>query len=449
MRLLTTRRMICRKIRVVPMALALVGAMALLGSVCSAEEPEAMEGLAPSATLAMVTGVGGGGYYILNGAGFSTGQVPSYGAAPQFFSDLFFSGGVDILVDMELSADANGNPTGMVVLDGFGAEFTIGAAPEYEQNKRPYWLDPRDPRLLDPIEDPSLPADFVFPGAVSLVFVRDDAGSTQSEDPIRAPGANGIAGYYILDNYGGVHLINNNFPDRQPVFAAPVEDYDADPQNIFFKKYENYGLTTSGSGKVAAAGDFLYWGFDAARDMEPSVNFSEVSGGQFNGYYILDLAGGVHTNLGPAVPASWQNEPRPYFVDGNGDPADLAVAFKVTPRQDGYVLLDKFGGVFFVGAGARQYAENTAIPNRLPPVFGLPIMIDLELVTGPVPENPEDVGPNDAWVTGMYVLDEFGTVYNQGLAPYLGGPGLTIQAPFYRDIEVSPVSRALTDTFQN
>lgn len=382
--------------------------------------------------------VGGDVYYVLRGNGFSTGQVPSYGAVPEFFSDLFYDSGLDILVDMELYMDEGGVPLGMVVLDGFGAEFTIGAAPEYEQDKRPYWFDLRDPRLIDPLEDPSLPPEFVFPAAVSIQWARDDAGSTDgNETPYRPARANEVAGYYILDNYGGIHLVNNNLPNRQPVFEQPAEMYDIDPYNIFFRKYAEY-----------ASGLNPYWGFDVARDLEISVNFSEASGGQTNGYFILDKAGAVHTCLGGGNPAPWQNEPRPYFVDGNGNPLDVAVDFEVTPRQDGYVLLDKYGNLFFVGSGARQYRDNEDIPNRFTPAFGeaLDIMVDLELTT----YGAQGIGLEDGFVTGLYVMDKFGVVYTAGLAPFLGGPTPpAMESPFYRDMEVSPAPRAVTDAVQN
>jgi len=386
--------------------------------------------------------VGGEGYYILRGDGFPAGEVESFGVGEQyrFFSDLFLP--LDILGDMELALDETGYPTGMIVLDGFGAEFTIGNAPEYEQNKRPYWLDPRDPRVVEPIEDPGLPPDFVFPAAISMVFARDDAGSTQIDEvPFRAPGTNGAAGYYILDNYGGIHIINNNVPDRNPWNIDPTA-YDQDPKNDFFRKYREY-----------ATGFYLYWpGFDIARDLEISVHFTPQSGGQMNGYYLLDLAGAVHTCLGTAIPAPWEAEPRPYFTDGLGMPLDLAADFEVTPRQDGYVLLDKYGNLYFVGPGAQQYRDNENIPNRFTPVFGPPldIMANVELVTsGTVPTKPGDLGPDEGHVTGLYVIDEFGVIYNAGLAPYFGGPIPVTGPPFYHDIEVSPGARALTDAFQN
>lgn len=375
--------------------------------------------------------VGGDGYYLLRGDGFSTGQVPSYGGVPEFFSDLFYANGIDVLVDMELYADENGDPTGMVLMDGFGAEFFLGAAPVADQSKRPYWFDPRDPRLLDPIEDPNLPPGFVFPAAVSVEWARDDAGPTDGMDAVvRDARANEVVGYYLLDNYGGIHVINNNMPDRQPVLAAAPEAYSQDPYNPFFRKYENF-----------ATNQFLYWGFDVARDLEISVNFSEISGGQVNGYYILDKAGAVHTNLGAGNPAPWQNEPRPYFVDGNSNPLDLAADFEVTPRQDGFVLLDKYGNLYFIGAGARQYRDNQAIPNRFTPVFGgFEIMQDLELVT---------TGSQDGFVTGLYVMDMTGVVYNAGMASFLGGPTPAAQSPFWHDMEVAPVARAITDASQN
>jgi len=376
--------------------------------------------------------VGGEGYYVLRGDGFPQGEVESFGVAEQYrlFYDLFLP--IDILGDIELSLDETGYPTGLIVLDGFGAEWSIGAAPEYDPAKRPYWFDPRDPRVLDPIIDPGLPPDYVFPAAISMAFARDDAGSTQMDEvPFRQPGTNGVAGYYILDNYGGIHIINNNVPDRNPWHPDPTA-YDQDPKNDFFKKYREY-----------ATGLYLYWwGLDIARDLEISVNFTPQSGGQMNGYYLLDLAGAVHTCLGTGTPAPWESEPRPYFVDAGGFPADLAADFEVTPRQDGYVLLDKYGALYFVGDGAREYRDNASIPNRFTPVFGPPldIMTNVELVT---------VGSAEGAVTGLYVLDEFGVIYNAGLAPYLGGPVPVGGAPFYHDIEVSPGARAITGPVLN
>jgi hypothetical protein len=384
--------------------------------------------------------VGGEGYYVLRGDGFPAGEVESFGVPEEyrFFSDLFLP--IDILGDMELTLDETGFPTGMIVLDGFGAEFSIGDAPEYDPLKRPYWFDPRDPRVLDPIEDPNLPPDFVFPAAVSIAFARDDAGSTQPEVPLRDPGANGFAGYYVLDNYGGIHVVNNNVPDRNPWNVDPTA-YDQDPKNIFFRKYEEF-----------YTGFPLYWlGLDIARDLEVSVRFTPQSGGQTNGYYLMDMAGAVHTCLGIGAPAPWQDLPRPYFTDGSGNPADMAVDFEVVPRQDGYVLLDRYGNLYFVGPGAEQYRDNEDIPRRFTPVFGPPldIMTNVELVTSGMIQKPGELGPDEGMVTGLYVIDEFGIVYNAGLAPYFGGPVPVGGPPLYHDIEVSPGARALSDAFQN
>ena len=336
-------------------------------------------------------------------------HVSTLGAAQDFFAGLFF--GFDIARDMELVVDESGFVTGYYLLDGFGAQHEVGTVEAYNVPQKPYfnWDIARDLEV------------------VNTLRLVTDAVSGQ----VIGAQVTGQTGYYVTDGFGGVHPVNNSvdLPLRR-----------ADPNNTFFRVHNDFPSS------YPAPSNFPYFApWDIVRDMEVSYSYRLVTDtkssheeivGESNGYYLLDGLGGVHNarlditdTETPYTPvyAPWEFLARPYFN------WDVARDFEVTPRGDGYYLLDGLGGIHPVNASL-NFGEG--VPGA-PPYFGFDTAKDIELVHGP-----------NGQVTGYYVLDGFGQIHVLGNAPDLGqvvNPG-TITSDIFRDLEVSPVFQPITLT---
>lgn len=318
----------------------------------------------------------------------TSGHVTSLGNAEQFFSDLNF--GFDIAREIDLVENETGQVTGYYLLDGFGGQHEIGTVPRYNMEQKPYfhWDIARDLEV------------------VSLYEVLTEA--TIMTDQV---------GYYVTDGYGGVHPVNNTVD-------LPYRRTSADPR---FKVYNDFPSS------FPPPYNYPYFmGFDIVRDMEVSYMFTIVTDdgqerliGFSNGYYLLDGFGGIHNcredeAFNPLL-APWENIPgRPYFG------WDIARDMELTPNGEGYYLLDGYGGVHNVGNANLSF--GVGVPSTPPYINGFDIYKDMELAT-------DGMGT----VTGYYVLDGLGIIYNLGQAPEIGQvvnvPGMF---DLFRDMEVSP-----------
>lgn len=334
--------------------------------------------------------------------GPTSGHVTTVGAAAQepFFSDIFF--GFDIARDIELVQDESGFVTGYYMLDGFGGQHEVGNVPAYNIEQKPYfsWDIARDLEVVNTYK------------LITDAVTGDVVGSAVT----------GQVGYYVVDGWGGIHPVNNSVD-------LP---YRRSSDNPMFKVFNDYP-----SAYPAPYNYPYFYGFDIVRDMEVSYIFSVVTDasggdvivGQSNGYYLLDGFGGVHNARedmdGNPLLAPWENVAgRPYFG------WDIVRDMELTPRGDGYYLLDGMGGVHTVNA---SLAFGPGVPN-LPPYFGFDIAKDIELVQGV-----------NGSVIGYYVLDGLGVIHTLGNAPDLGQvvnvPGME---DIFRDLEVSPLYTPVT-----
>jgi len=347
------------------------------------------------------------GFYILDDGSTlvnrptTSGHVSTVGAAQPFFSDIFF--GFDIARDIELVQNETGLITGYYLLDGFGGQHEVGTVPAYDVDRKPYfaWDIARDLEIVNTYK------------LITDAITKEVVGSQVT----------GQIGYYVTDGWGGIHPVNDtiDLPFRRQ-----------DPANAMFKVFHDVPSA------YPAPYNYPYFlGFDIVKDMEVSYLFSLVTGaggeasviGQTNGYYLLDGFGGVHNARedlnGQPLEAEWNNVVgRPYFG------WDIARDLEITPRGDGYYLLDGYGGMHTVNA---SLSFGAGVPST-PPYFGFDIAKDMETVQG----------INGA-VLGYYVLDGLGVIHTLGNAPDLGQL-VNVPGPLdiFRDLEVSPLYSPVT-----
>jgi hypothetical protein len=265
------------------------------------------------------------GLYELSGYGdvYAFGDAPTYpGIEVPYF-------GWDIARDVEVAVDytqkMNGS-TGYYVLDGFGGVFPVGDL------TKPYFKVYRTAQSLDVGEDRY--AYWGWDVAVDLeVAVYYDT----TVENIH------VNGYYILDKFGGVHW--NIEDENGDVKVAPWSGKQAQPY-FGWDIARAFEMTPTaqgyylmdGYGGVHVVGDasidfvvqpkgnptpyFAFFGWDIAKDIELVV--SET--GFVNGVVVLDGYGGLHE----AGDVTIQN-PLPLFEDGNGDPWDIAKDLEISP----------------------------------------------------------------------------------------------------------------------
>lgn len=297
------------------------------------------------------------GIYILDGYG----NVHTLDNAPVITTGV--NAGFDNSRALALIGNETGEVDGMYILDGYGDVFAHpegGNTPEYPGVYRPMWgWDIA--RDVEPIMDWSVKK-------------------------------NGIAGFYILDGFGGVF---------------PVGDMS----KPFVKVYRSVQSLEAGEDR------YLYWGWDVAVDIEVAPIYDESydflnaganssSSGNTGalrgtGYYILDKFGGVHWNLedenGNVVRAPWyQTSPQPYFG------WDIARSFKLTTSGKGYFLLDGYGGLHAVGDAK---AAGFLPPSGSTPPYTLDIAKDLQPVF-------DETG----YTKGMFVMNGYGQILEYGQA---------------------------------
>ena len=338
---------------------------------------------------------------VSSSAGPTSGHVTTIGAAASqpFFSDIYFD--FDIARDLELVQDETGFIVGYYLLDGFGGQHEIGNVTSYNIEQKPYfsWDIARDLEVVNTFK------------LVTDAVTGDVVGSSVIDQ----------VGYYVVDGWGGVHPINNTVD-------LPYRRGSSDPG---FKVFHDFP-----SAYPSPYNYPYFYQFDIVRDMEVSYIFTIVTMegeptvvGKSNGYYLLDGYGGVHNARedlnGNPLMAAWENvQGRPYFG------WDIARDMELTPRGDGYYILDGFGGIAAVNANL-YFGEG--VPN-IPPYIGYDIAKDMEMVQGV-----------NGSVIGYYVLDGLGIIHVLGNAPDLGQvvnvPGVV---DIFRDLEVSPLYTPVT-----
>jgi len=310
------------------------------------------------------------GYYILA----ASGEIQHLGSAP-FFGD--FVSPARMCQDLELYPNSAGDVIGYLMLLGDGTVNVFGAAPTLPSGSWPF---------------------FGWDIARDLASFPDELGR----------GPFGVAGFYLLDGFGGQFVVSS---------GSPV------PPN--FKPYRDR----------QSPDNYVYFGWDIAKQLEVSARFIPgVNPGDdpipvANGYYILDGYGAFHWCLedpsGNVIPGPWFGEPLAYFG------WDIARAAQLTPSAQGVYLLDGYGGIHMYGDANRSFGPAV-------PYFGTDIARDIEIV-----ENESGV------VTGLYVMTGDGAVYGEGNATIFPGGhlywnGSTPDVDAARDLEVTPVFRFIS-----
>lgn len=244
------------------------------------------------------------GMYMLTGYGdvFSFGNAPTFpGVERPYF-------GWDIARDVETAVDytdeVNGI-SGFYILDGFGGVFPIGDV------SKPYFKFYRTAQTLEAGEDRYAYWGWDVAAALEVAYLYDE-----SADALRTNG------YYVLDRLGGVHW--NIEDENGDVALAPW-----------------VGMSQP------------YFGWDIARDFELTQTGK--------GFILLDGYGGMHP-VGDAAtlfPTLAGTGGTPLFGVGNDIGKDLEVVYTETGFISGLAVLSAYGGLHEVG--------NVGIQNPLPP----------------------------------------------------------------------------------
>lgn len=401
---------------------------------------------------------------------------------------LFF--GFPNVRDMELVNDENGQVIGFYRVDGQGfVQYgVLDSATNFTADKNTFLNvsgGTKAVRVADPLSA-------IFPAGVDAGLAKTSDGLPFFDfDIVRdlevAPDwrqiSNGYSGFILLDGFGGIHTIGSVnlpfYPNASGVDVPRPYPVALLAANVTPGQQAAVVAGAPLSGESPGATPISpYWGFDIARDLEVSVQYTTVTNpaedksrtvGMMNGYYILDGYGavqscrlplkfdlngdGVVTEAEVADPAfgkpinnrplaaPWQGSAVPYFG------FDIARDIELTASGNGFYLLDGFGAVHAVGNA------HFAFSNPRTPYFGFDIARDLALV----PNKGEDYNGDgiadkvSTGILGYCVLDGFGIVHSAGKASDFGinSQGVDNNFDIFRGIEISPSFQSSTSAVTN
>lgn len=140
-----------------------------------------------------------------------------------------------------------------------------------------------------------------------------------------------IAGWLVLDGFGGIHQSNPSIP--RPVLPyLPwniIRDIEPDPKGRGWYMLDGYGGIHTSNPALPKPVDLPYFGFDIARNLEVK---QDVRGGYH--FFMLDGYGGMHTN-------------NPSFYYGSLPFLGIDVMRDLEPVDDnGWMVMDVLGNTY-------------------------------------------------------------------------------------------------------
>ncbi|MGC9328875.1 MAG: hypothetical protein ACP5I1_14665, partial [Candidatus Hinthialibacter sp.] len=288
---------------------------------------------------------------------------------------------------------------------------------------------------------------------VLATLQTDSNGAPVVREPIGYQKFHEIFGFKpkYSSNYVGVDPSDDDLYERAPApyfYGLPIaRDLEVMSRFVPITSPSSVGLVEDSVNRNQAAIDL---GIDTSNLFTPIVMDEErahPSSPKFgpqvaitSGYAILDAFGGVHTLMedqdGNPIPAPWETvETGSIAPDANAPyfyALDLAVDMEIYPNGNGFALLTRLGEVFIVNGNGTTEADNFAMLGMTDdlPFFGFDAARDLTLV------------PNaEGKISGMYVVDRFGTVHAAGQVPELPSQVLFFPSGYALDLEVSPYVR--------